>query len=126
MECLSSILHVDLMDWGGETRDIAKLPLSLGGLGVRSALRTSKAAHWASWADCLPMILERHPDVARLQWDMLEQPTTPCLQAVTGVARDFTGVGGFEPPSWRELAMGSRPEFREPEDFEPGCTRDGH
>ena len=24
-----------------------------------------------------------------------------------------------------ELAMGARPNFREPEDFEPGCTRDG-
>ena len=50
------ILRVDLMDWGGETRDIATLPMSLGGLGVRSALRTSKAVRWASWADCLPMI----------------------------------------------------------------------
>ena len=46
MVCLSSILHVDFIDWSGETRDIATLPMSLGGLGVRSALRTSKAAHW--------------------------------------------------------------------------------
>ena len=109
----------------GETRDIATLPMFLGGLGVRSALRTSKAAHWASWADCLPMILERHPDVARLLVGQLEEPTTPCFQAVAIVARDLTGVCGFEPPSWRELAMGARPEPRELEDFEPGCTSDG-
>ena len=50
---------------------------------------------------------------------------TLCLQAVAGVSRDLTGVSGFEPPSWRELVMGARPEPREHEDFEPGCTRDG-
>ena len=110
MECLSSILHVDLMG----TRDIATLPMSLG----HSALRTSKAAHWASWANCLPMILERYPDVARLLVGQLEQPTTPCLQAVARVARDLTGVRGFEHHlggSWQW-----EPEPREPEDFEPG------
>ena len=32
-------------------RTIAQLPCRLGGLGLRSALRTSPAAHWASWAD---------------------------------------------------------------------------
>ena len=37
-----------------------------------------------------------------------------------GVATDLTGVGGFEPP-----AMGARPEPRELEDFELGCTKDG-
>ena len=31
----------------------------------------------------------------------------------------------FEPSSWRELVEGARPEPREPEDFEPGTTRDG-
>ena len=37
LECLSSILHVNLVDWGAETRDIVALPMSLGGLGVRGA-----------------------------------------------------------------------------------------
>ena len=35
------------------TGDMALLPLSFGGLGLRSPVRTSPAAHWASWADCL-------------------------------------------------------------------------
>ena len=48
------------------TEDLARLPLSMGGLGLRSAVRTSPAAHWASWADSLPMIQKRHPAVARL------------------------------------------------------------
>ena len=38
LECLRSILHVNLVDWGAETRDIVPLPMSLGGLGVRGAL----------------------------------------------------------------------------------------
>ena len=33
--------------------------------------------------------------------------------------------GGFAPPSWREVAMGARPEFREPVDFEPGAQETG-
>ena len=125
MECLSSILHTNFVDWSDEARDIATLPMSLGGLGVRSAVRTSRPAHWASWADCLAMVQERHPDVASLLVSQLAHPTTPCLQAVARVARDLTEVGGFAPPSWRELATGARPEAREPEHFEPGCTRDG-
>ena len=38
------------------TKDMASLPLCFGGLGLRSAVRTSPVAHWASWADCLPTI----------------------------------------------------------------------
>ena len=66
MECLSSILHTNLAEW-----------MSLGGLGVRSAVRTSGPAQWASWADCLTMVQECHPDVASLFVDQLAHPTTP-------------------------------------------------
>ena len=38
--------------------DIARMPLSLGGLGVGGALMTRDAAHWGSWADCLEMIAQ--------------------------------------------------------------------
>ena len=37
LECLRSILHVNLVDGGAETRDIVPLPISLGGLGVCGA-----------------------------------------------------------------------------------------
>ena len=121
--CLSQILQVDPASIDVETRDSATLPMSLGGLGIRSAVRTCKAAHWASWADCLPMILERHPLVANIMVEQLEHPRSPCFEAVHSAVRDLTGVGGFVPPSWRELAMGARP--REPEDFKPGSSRDG-
>ena len=102
------------------------MPLSFGGLGPRSALRTSKAAYWASWADCLATINERHPEVAQLMVDELEGlPRTSCLEAAASVARELTGAFDFEPPPWHGLAQGVRPASREPEDFEPGCCRDG-
>ena len=67
-----------------ETWDTATLPMSPGGrgLGLRSAVRTSKAAHWASWADCLSMIRERHPQVANIMVEQLDRPPTGCFAAV--------------------------------------------
>ena len=35
------------------------------------------------------------------------------------------GTMGFEPPTWSEMAEGSRAPDRELEDFEPGCVRRG-
>ena len=37
----------------------ARLPLRLSGCGLRNSLRTSSAAYWASWADCLKGICDR-------------------------------------------------------------------
>ena len=86
-QCLSSILQVNLEEADQETQDSVTLPLSLGGLGFRSALRKSKA-YWVSWADCLGMISERHPEVAQLMVDELEgAPRTSCLEATASAAR---------------------------------------
>ena len=41
---------------GAICRATASLPLSLGGMGLRSTQRTRVAAYWASWSDPLPMI----------------------------------------------------------------------
>ena len=63
-QCSRNILQLDLHQCSDVVQDASTLPLSLGGLGLRSAWRSRVAAHWASWADCLPMIHARHPDVA--------------------------------------------------------------
>ena len=95
-------------------------------LGLRSAVRTRVPALWASWADCLPMILERHPAVAAQLIDQLEgHPVTPILRAASDSAHQLTGVREFVPPSWRALAHGARPETRELDQFEFGRSRDG-
>ena len=40
--------------------DVVSLPFSRGGLGLRSAVLTTNAAFWSSWADSLQMIQSRH------------------------------------------------------------------
>ena len=37
--------------------------LSVGGIGLRGAVRSRPAAHWSSWADSLEMIQQRHEPV---------------------------------------------------------------
>ena len=56
----------ELLDIEGtvRVRQSSCLPLALGRLGLRSAIRSQNAAYWASWADSLPQIRERHPDIA--------------------------------------------------------------
>ena len=50
----------------------------LAGVGLRSAARTSISAHCASWADCLPMMFARHPEVAsRLARQLEGHPDSP-------------------------------------------------
>ena len=47
-------------------RQVASVPMRMGGLGLRSASRGAEAAYWACWADALPMISERNPAIAEL------------------------------------------------------------
>ena len=107
-------------------KDNISMPLSIGGMGLRSAHRTSPLAYWASWADSLPMIRERHPEVARTIIDRAGRPNPPpSLESAVRVARDLEGVHGFEVPSWEALSLGERPAPREPDEFEPGGERHG-
>ena len=58
---------------------IALVPLSEGGLGLHSAVLTRSAAHWASWADCMHMIRNRHPSI--------------CRSILTGLSGEIPSVG---------------------------------
>ena len=116
--CLCAILEVPEDTCHLVTRATATLPLSLGGLGLRSAERTKVAACWASWADVLPMIQARHPAVAALMVQHLEgESWSPSMEAASRAATQLEGTAG--------LAGGLRPEQREPEDHEPGTARAG-
>ena len=110
-DCACHILQLNPID----CREFSSLPLSLGGLGLRSASTLSESAFWASWADCLEMICQRHPEVAGQLVDQLEG--FPVLEAAAAAARSLTGAMGFAPPSWHALAAGARPE-PQPEEFE--------
>ena len=88
------------------SRELASVPLSLRGLGLRSATRTREAACWASWADCLFMVRNRHPVVVdRIRMDELE-----CTRSAAVAAHHLAGVEGFEVHSWEALSHGLRPD----------------
>ena len=124
--CLFQILGVAEDRCDDVARNTASLPLAMGGLGLRSAVRTSPSAFWASWADCLPMVQKRHPEVAACIVERLSnQPRTPCLGAAAAAAEQLNELPGFTPPSWHALALGARPPPREPEENEPGTSRTG-
>ena len=123
---MCEILRVDPGECSANARNSATLPLALGGVGLRSAVRTSGSASWASWADALAMIKQRHPEVShRIIGELEGNPTTPNLRALADTTRTLTGVHGFEPPGWRALAEGLRPQTRDPEEHEPGIVSGG-
>ena len=72
------------------------MPLSKGGLGfVGSAVRAGHAAHYASWADSLPMVRQRHPDVADTTITGLERDPAMCFRVVTD-CEGHLRAAGFE------------------------------
>ena len=111
---------------GGEAASTATLPLRQGGLGLRSAVRTGPAAFWASWADTLPMMASRCPELANLLLVELEKGVTSeaeCLRHAAAAKQTLLSED-FVCPSWREVHNGVRPP--EPEQStEPGEVRHG-
>ena len=106
---------------------VASLPLRKGGLGLRSARRTGPAAYWASWADTLPMMTAKCPDMAHQIFTELEkgwQSEAESLTAVAAAKATLQAEGYAECPTWRELSQGKRPPRRE-EQAEPGEYRHG-
>ena len=94
------------------------LPMALGGLGLRSAERSRWPAFWSSWADTLPMIKERHPEVA-------EVIVHHVWIQHGGLLFVLDGVDGFQVPFWSDVASGLRPPVIGDEDKEPGVPRQG-
>ena len=106
------------------TKDMASLPLCFGGLGLRSAVRTSPAAHWASWADCLPTLQKRHPGVARMIITRLSDHAGDFHVSGANVSRKRLLDVSYNVPSWEQIADGLRPGVPA-EDPEPGVPRHG-
>ena len=98
---------------------VPQFPSSLEGLGLRrSPVRTSESTYLASWADCLPMMRERHPEVAREFMTRLE----------AGVETQCWALPRHLPATWHprvRATLIARPPPREPDDYEPGAQRLG-
>ena len=121
-QCLCRILKIHPTSGAWEQ---SSLPLWKGGLGLSSAHRTQPAAHWASWADALKMMVhERHPGVAETMVGALEaNEESSSIQAVLRCARVLEDAG-FERPSWADL-LGGRSPGRASDDEDPCQPRAG-
>ena len=97
--------------------DLASLPLSLSGFGLRSATLMTRPPCWSSRADSL---------------GIRQCPPTPCTLSTTTIPFTWRACGpqlaavGFHAPSWEELAHGARTEpVVWDADFDPGIPRHG-
>ena len=99
-------------------RVISTLSLSAGGLGLASAQRSRGGARWASWADCIRMVKERHPTIAEMMITHMADGTAPCFEAVRACQQSLV-TAGLEIPSWRELAETPPARVAEPEPNQP-------
>ena len=114
---LCAILDVPTNACTRNARDTSSLPLSLGDLGLRSAIRTR---------DTLPMVRSRHPRIADIMVCHLEGVTqSPCLGAANNAAAEMDGLEELDVPQWSALADGLRPPPRESAFHDPGAPRAG-
>ena len=118
-KCSTKILGVDASVIPDLTRRIVSLPFSRGGLGIQSASRTHPAAFWASWADGLVMVQQRHPEVAHLIISEMHHGTRS--ESIRGVVQcqEVLCEVGFAVPTWEALAEGAHPENPDLEDDSP-------
>ena len=104
-------------------RSIAFLPVVHGGLGLRSSTLLSPAAYWAAWADMLPTLAERVPDLAEQVLQELESGGSRIASLAQAAAAENAVTRADFPlkPTWRELAAGFRPPNPAPAyEEEPG------
>ena len=111
--CLNKLLGTTeeaAADTTNERRNMATLPARLGGLGLRSAERTSTAAYWAGYCDALKVLKEKRPALAERFLGQLERPAEEqpaCMREATEARRRLQAAGFEEMPSWREAAEGT-------------------
>ena len=116
-QCLAALLQLPSLPEEAVRR--AKLALRHGGLGLRSARAHAEAAYWASWADCLPAMRSRLPDVAAALQAQLELPGGAVLPSARSLAdaRALLVEAGADLPAWDSLSGLPRQDRSEAADF---------
>ena len=113
LRAAGTVLQVVLTHVVGNRRAVPKqidMPPSFGGLGLFSAERVSSAAYWAAWADALPVLRARYPEVADglVHDNELEgEPARPCLRAAALAAHRLAEAGWEARPDWDACARGA-------------------
>ena len=131
LQCFREIFQIPaLRQWDDQLHKVsfgawvkqARLPLRLGGCGLRNSNRTSHAAYWASWADCMPDLIKRFPHIrhelvgefAALQALDADEPHggTACVVAAEMAGKWCQEHGWTARPLWVDIANGTRPPER--------------
>ena len=124
-DCFCSLVGVDPATVQWSSHAAASLPLAAGGLGLRSAVKLRHAAHWASWADSMKMVNDRHPEIARIILDAIhDESNADGIQALLSSAASVRDAD-FTPPSWDDLATGTAEEEAQHGEVEPNQPRHG-
>ena len=92
----------------------ANFPMSMGGLGPTSAVRSRVAAYLLSCADCITMIKDRQPVVANMVIEGIDRDPAPCFQAVRSCERALHDEG-LVTPTWREMSESPPESESQPE-----------
>ena len=100
-QCLAQLLQLPALPETNAHR--ARLALSLGGLGLRSAVHHTAAAFWASWQDAANTLHSKTPELFQEVERQLQAPasTLPTIQCISHV-ETFLNNLGFATPPWPE------------------------
>ena len=105
----------------------AQLPLTHGGLGLRSAFSTRHTAYSASWADTLPALHRRSPGVTSRILHLLqgEARSRPPSILEANQAAHILRDAGFAVPAWDTLPTSGppNPHAREAGEYQRGWQR---
>ena len=123
--CFCRLIEGDSLAGDTIAQQVASLPARFGGLGVRSAVRTSPAAYFASWVDSLPALTDKDNDLAQRIVSCLEHDpsSVPCLAEAAEAKQLLVDDGAEKLPEWREAMDRTEPPVVE--DLDAGEFRKG-
>ena len=124
--CLCALLGCESRLGDTLARDVATLPVRLGGLGLRSAARTSPAAYWAAWVDGAAVLASKAPRLSALFLHEMradEGSQVECIRTLRDAEAALVAAGCKDRPSWDDAARGARAPYAE--DIDAGERRKG-
>ena len=105
---------VDVSGSVGDVPNISIIAVPFGRHGF--VVRGREATQWASWADCIKMVKQRHPPIAATMMRSFDNDPGQCCREV-GICQRCLMEAGFDIPEWESLAESPHP--RQEGEIEP-------
>ena len=109
---MTSLLRTACPPLPPQALGVARLPLRLGGLGLRSAAAVARAVYWASWAGSLPFLERQTPSLFRAALPHLSLPEAHAPSRAAAAAVLVLADPSWEPPTWQDVLAGALPAAR--------------